>query len=159
MGSYLNFLMVSVFLFSLVSVSVPWVSATSKDAGPLEVAEAEEALVLAYEAVWDAEEMGANVSGLLHRLNVGGEYLAEAYAYVRLGDSESASHFAGLCSDIVEGVRSEAFELRDETKRLGEANFVVNMVGSVVAVIAVLVFCSIAWIVFKRHYRRRVGLR
>jgi hypothetical protein len=55
MVSWLKFLVVSVFLFSLVSASVPWVSATNGDAVPLEVAEAEEALVSAYGVVLEAE--------------------------------------------------------------------------------------------------------
>jgi hypothetical protein len=159
MVSCSKFLVVSVFLFSLVSVSVPWVSAVDGDVMSLEVAEAEEALILAYDSVLEAEEAGANVSGLLDRLSVGGNYLAEAYAYVRLDDFENASRFAGLCSGVVESMRSEAFELRDEAKRLGEADFVVNMIGSVVGVVFVLVFSSVVWLVFRRHYRGRVGLR
>jgi len=60
----------------------------------------------------------------------------------------------------VEDLKSEAVELRDEAKRLGDADFVVKMFGSVVGVIVVLVSCSVAWLVFRRRYRRRVlGLR
>jgi hypothetical protein len=57
-------------------------------------------------------------------------------------------------------VRSEAFELRDEAERLGEADFVVNMIGSVVGVIVVVVSGFVVWRVFRRRYVGRVlGLR
>jgi len=84
------------FLFLLLSVSIRWVGAVDEDVVALDIAEAEEILVSAYGAVLEAEEAGANVSGLLGRLNLGGEYLAEAYAYVRLGDSEKEGYFFEL---------------------------------------------------------------
>jgi len=151
-------LMVSAFLFFLLSFPTLLVSASSEDMVTLALTEAEEALVSTHEAVLEAEQAGANVSGLLDKLNLGAEYLAEAYVWYRLGVSENASRFAGLCSDVIGGVSSEAVELRDEAKRLGEANFVVNMIRSVVGVIVVFVSCSIVWLIFRRRYRRRVGL-
>lgn len=160
MVSWLKFLAVSVFLLLLVPVSVPWVSATNGDAVPLEVAEAEEALVSAYNVVLEAEASGANVSGLLDELNVGAEYLAEAYVWVSLGNSENTNHFAGLCHDIAEDVQSNAVELRDEAKDSWMSEYVVVMLGSVVGVILVVVLCFVGWRVFKRHYRKKVlGLR
>jgi len=160
MGSCSKFFVFSVFLFLLLSVSIRWVSAVDEDVVALDIAEAEEVLGSAYGAVLEAEEAGANVSGLFVRLDVGGEYLAEAYVWYRLGVYESASRFAGLCRDVVGDVRSEAFELRDEAERLGEADFVVNMIGSVVGVIVVVVSGFVVWRVFRRRYRKRVlGLR
>lgn len=160
MGSWLKFLFASVFLFLLVPVTVPWVSAANGDAVPLEVAEAEEALVSAYDVVLEAEESGANVSGLLDKLTVGGEYLAEAYVWVRLGNSENTTHFAGLCHDIAEYVQSDAVELRDEAKDSWMSEPVVVMLRSVVGVILVVGLCFVGWLVFKRHYRKKVlGLR
>jgi len=160
MGSWLKFLVVSVFLFLLVPFAVPWVSATNGDAVPLEVAEAEEALVSAYDVVLEAEESGANVSGLLDKLTVGGEYLAEAYVWVRLGNSENTNRLAGLCHDVAEDVQSDAVELRDETKGSWMSETVVVMLGSVVGVILVVGLCFVGWRVFRRHYRKTVlGLR
>jgi hypothetical protein len=156
MGSCLKFLVVSVFLFSLVSVSVPWVSATNGDVVSLEVAEAEEALVLAYDAVLEAEEAGANVSGLLDRLSVGGEYLAEAYVYVRLGDSESAGRLAGFCVEAVDGVEGEAALLREEAARLERADLLASVFGSAVGVVIVVVSGFVLWELFKRRFNEKV---
>jgi hypothetical protein len=160
MVSWLKFLVVPVFLFSLFSVSVPWVSATDGDVVPLEVAEAEEALVSAYEVVLEAKEAGANVSGLLDKLNVGSEYLAEAYAYVRLGDFESAGRFVGLCVEVVDDVGDEAVLLRDEAVRLEKEDFSVRVLGSAVGVIIVVVGGFVIWELFKRRYYEKVlGLK
>jgi len=131
-----------------------------EDVVALDIAEAKEVLGSAYGAVLEAEEAGANVSGLLGRLNLGGEYLAEAYVWYRLGVSEDASRFAGLCVEVVGDVRSEAFALRDEAERLGEADFVVKMFGSVGGVVVVVVVGFVVWRVFRRRYLGRVlGLR
>ena len=156
MGSLLKLLVVSVILFSLISVFVPWVSATYGDAVPLAVAEAEDALVSAYEVVLEAEEAGANVSVLLDKLNVGAEYLAEAYVGDRLGDSENTSRFAGLCHEIAQDVQSDAVELKDKAKFSWMSEPVVIMLWSVVGVILVVGLCLIGWLVFRQHYRKKI---
>jgi hypothetical protein len=160
MGSCSKFFVFSVFLLLLLSVSIRCVSAVDEDVVSLGLADAEEVLVSAYDAVLEAEEAGVNVSGLVVRLNLGGEYLAEAYVWYRLGVSENASRFAGLCISVVGGVRSEAFALRDEANRVGEDDSVVKLVGSVVGVVAVLIGGFMVWRVFRRRYVRRIlGLR
>lgn len=160
MSSPFKLLVISVLLLFLLPVFIPWVSASSEDVAILSITQAEESLASAFEAVLDAEMAGANVSGLLGRLNVGGEYLAEAYAYVRLGDSENAGRFAGLCVEAVDDVESEAVGLRDEAVRLGEADFGVKFFGSVVGVVVVVVAGFVVWRVFRRRYHEKVlGLR
>jgi hypothetical protein len=153
-------LIFSVFLFLLVSVSVPWVSAVDEDVTSLEVAEAEEALLLAYDSVLEAEEAGANVSGLLDKLNVGSEYLAEAYVSVRLGDSENAARLAGLCVEAVSDVTGEAVFLKDDAARLKRADFLVKAFASAAGVVIVVVSGLVLWTVFKRRYfENALGLK
>jgi len=159
MGSYSKLFVFSAFLLFLLPFPILLVSASSEDVVTLALTEAEEALASTHEAVLEAEQAGANVSALLDKSNLASEYLAEAYVWYRLGVFENANRFAGLCSDVIGGVRSEAFELRDEAKRLSEADFVVNIIRSVVGVSVVLVSCSIAWLVFRRRYHKRVGLK
>jgi hypothetical protein len=156
MGLCLRVFVVSVFLFSLVSVSVSGVGATNGDDVPLEVAEAEEALVLAYDSVLEAEEAGANVSSLLDMLNVGESYLAEAYAHLRLGDSESAVRLAGFCVEIMDDLEGEAVLLRDEASRSERADVLARMFGSAVGVVIVVVSAFLLYEVFKRRYYEKV---
>jgi hypothetical protein len=160
MVSCFKFLVVSVFLFSLVSVSVPWVSAVDGDVMSLEVAEAEEALILAYDSVLEAEEAGANVSALLNKLSLGGEYLAEAHVSVLLGNFANASRFAGLCVEVGTEVEDEAILLRDEAGRLEREDVLVRVFGSAVGVIIVVVSGFALWTIFKRRYNQRIlGLK
>lgn len=156
MGSCLRFLVVIVCLFSLVSVFVPWVGAVDGGAASLAVAEAEEALVSAYGAVLVAEEAGADVSGLLVRLNVAAGYLAEAIVFVGLGDYEGAVRLAGLCVEAVDGVEGEAVLLRGEAARRGMEDVLVRVFGSVVGVVVVAVGGFVLWGVFKRRYVGKV---
>jgi len=156
MSSWSKLLTASAVIFLLLQVSIPWINASSENLVTVSLTEAEEALASSYGAVLAAEQAGANVSGLFARLNIGGEYLSEAYVWYRLGDSANTNHFAGLCSDLVKDVRSDAVELRDEAQRVKDAENVITIFGSVVAVVVVVISCFVSWSIFKRNYRRRV---
>ncbi len=156
MSSWSKLLTASAFIFLLLQVSIPWINASSENLVTVSLTEAEEALASSYGAVLDAEQAGANVSGLLDKLNLGGEYLSEAYFWYRSGDSEAANHFAGLCRGVVGNVRNEAIELMDAAQRVKDAENSITIFGSVVAVIVVVISCFVSWSIFKRNYRRRV---
>jgi hypothetical protein len=155
MGYCVKFLVVSFLLFSLVSVSIPWVCAED-DGAFLEVAEAEEALALAYDVVLEAEEAGANVSSLLDKLTVGGGFLAEAYAHIRLGDYERAGRLADFCVEVVDVVEEEAVLLKDEAERMKREDLLVRVFGSAVGIVIVVVIGFVLWQVFKRRYHQKV---
>ena len=152
-GAWLKFLVVFVLVFSLVSVSFPLVCAAD---GEVYLVEAEEALGLAYDAVLEAEGAGADVSGLLDRLSVGGGYLAEAYVLVRLGDMEGAERAVGLCVEVGDGVEGEAALLGEEAARSEMEDVLVRVFGSAVGVVIVVVSAVLLWEVFKRRYHERV---
>lgn len=147
--------MFSVLLFLLLSVSVTWVGAADADKAAQDLANAEEALVSANGAVLEAEEAGANVSGLLVTLNAGGGYLAEAYNWYRLGVFESASSYAGLCREVVSDVSSQAVGLRDEAEALVKEDFLVRIFGSAVGMGVILVVGFVVWRAFRRRYIKR----
>ena len=126
-----------------------------EDVVALDLAEAEEALDSAYVAVLDAEEAGANTTGLLVRLSVGGEYLAEAHNWYRSGAFENASRFIGFCQEVIGDVGSEAVALREEAERLAREDVLVRVFGSSVGVVVVLVLGFLVWGVFRRNYIKR----
>jgi hypothetical protein len=154
MGSCLRFVVVSVFLFSLLSVS--GVGATNGDVVALEVAEAERALVLAYNAVLEAEEAGANVTSLLTRLSAAGEFLSEAYVFVHLGNFEGAARLAGFCVEVADDVEVEAILLREEAARIERADVFTKVFGSAVGVVIVVVGGFLLWSLYKRRYLEKV---
>ena len=106
---------------------------------------AELAVDLAYEAVLEAEGVGANVSGLLVELSDGVEALSRAYMFSRVGDFDGAIYFADLCSDLVEGIEAEANELRDVTASERNQRLLLNTLGSVLAVGCILYGGFFGW--------------
>lgn len=148
-------------LLVLLVLSVPFFSSEAFEVHGEEVVtsdieSAEDAMISAYEAVSDAEHAGANASGLLARLNVAGEYLANAHIWYCLGDFDSATRFANLCYDVAEEVRNEAYELENETYGLRVTSLVVRTTGSMIAVIIIVFLSFFGWRVFKRRYQKRV---
>jgi hypothetical protein len=156
MTSWSKILTVSFLLLFLLPFPILLGNATSGNVVTSPLTEAEDTLTSTYEVVLEAEEAGANVSNLLDELNLGAEYLAEAYIYHRLGIAENANRFADLSISVVEGIRSEALELRDEAKIAEENESAMNMFGSTVGVVVVVVFFFIFWQLFKRRYYRRI---
>jgi hypothetical protein len=151
-----RFLVFSVFLFLLLSFSFSQVDAVDEDSVALDLADAEEALDSAYIAVLDAERAGANVSDLLVRLSVGGEYLSKAYFWYRLGAFENASRFASFCQDVVGNVGDDAVGLRNEAERLTREDVLIRVFGSAIGVVIVMILGFLVWGVFRRRYRKRI---
>jgi hypothetical protein len=147
-------LILSVFAVPLFVPAVFGVDGEDVAASAVDRAEAE--VASAYEAVLDAEEAGADVSGLLDRLNVAGGYLAEAHVWFGLGDFDEAVRLADLCYGVVVDVSGEAFGLESEAHALGVTDSVVRMTGSMVGVVVVVFLGFVVWRVFKRRYSRRV---
>ena len=141
-------------LFSGLTLSTS--ASSNQETAILSISEADYSMVQVHEVVLDAEEAGADVSGLLDRLDFAGEYLAVANIWYRLGDFENATRFAGLCFDVVEEVRSEAYRLKDEAYGLRVAGLFVRIILSFVGVGVVVLLSYVVWRAFKRRYRRRV---
>lgn len=130
--------------------------ADGEDVAASAIDRAEEAVVSAYDAVLDVEQAGANVSGLVARLNVGGEYLANAHILYELGDYDNATSFANLCYGVGEEVRNEAVELKNEAYGLWVNDLVVRMTGSMIGVVVIVFLSFFGWRAFKRRYRKRI---
>jgi len=148
---------VSLFLlFFTVSVLVCRVSASDEALAASAISQSEEVVASAYEAVLEAEQVGANVSGLLARLDDAGELLAEAKVALGLGEFDYVVFLAEYCSEIGGDVRDEADELRVEAYGSRIQSSRLTMVGSTVGVVCVVVGSFWGWRVFKRRYFRRV---
>jgi hypothetical protein len=118
--------------------------------------ESEEEIRLAYVAVLDAEQVGANVSLLLDKLNIAGDYLSTAYFWYNSGDSVTANNFANMAHESVLNVANEAVDLMDAAKATADTDFSSLLFTSVIGVVAVIIICSVAWIAIKRRYLGQV---
>jgi hypothetical protein len=139
------------------SIFIPKAFASnSKDTATISIERAENALVSAYQAVLEVEQVGANVSGLLAQLNEAGELLAEAHMAYRLRDFDEATRFADLCYDVGESVKNKADELRVEAYRSRTMGLWLTMSGSLVGMVAVVFGSFWGWRVFKRRYYEQI---
>jgi len=146
-------LLLSAFVFPFFVLRA---GAFSGDVATSAISEAEEVVASAYEAVLEAENAGADVSGLLDKLNEAGMLLAEAQIASRLGDFDEAVLLASLCSGIGESVKNEAYELRVEAYGSRVMVSWLTMAGSTIGVVAVVFGSFLGWRVFKRRYIQQV---
>jgi len=144
-------------LFALVSsIFVPCIKGSGVKDAASAIANAESAVNSAYDAVLEAEGAGANVSGLLNKLNDGAEALSKAYMSNRVGDFDNAIYFADLCCDLVEDIEAEANELRDVATVDSNQRFLLTSFGSGLALVCISCGGFFGWRFFKNRYHRRV---
>ena len=144
-----------VLVFSVFVFTTEILASNSEDIAAASIEGAENVLVSAYQVVLEAEQVGANVSGLLAQLNEAGELLAEAQVAFRLGDFDEVVLSANNCSEIGENVKIEADELRIAAYGSRITGFWFTMTGSMVGVVAVGFGSFWSWRVFKRRYYTR----
>jgi len=90
---------------------------------------AEETIVDCYQAVVDAEKMGANVSILLVRLNNASMSLSKANLEYSRGNFDSALDFANESLQKLNGFVEDANVLKNSALQEGRWDFTVNVVG------------------------------
>jgi len=134
-------------------VCVPCFGFSGEDAS-LVISAAEGGIVACYEAVSDAQEAGANVSALLSVLDEAGWLLSRAKLAYATGDFGSAVSFANQSRLKLNGFIAEAEVLRETALRQGHLDFMINVVGSAVGAVAVVVGGFAVWIFLKRKYDR-----
>lgn len=149
--SVLRVAFVLVLLFAAASqffASVT-IAESNEDEATSALVSAEGAVVSAYQAVLEAEGTGANVSGLLVRLNEAGEFLTRARMAYRMEDFDSALDFAVQSQQKLNGFAVEADALRGAAMQEHYLDFMVNVVGSVVGAVAVVCVGFVSWFFFE----------
>jgi hypothetical protein len=120
------------------------------------IADAEQALSQAYEAVLDAEKAGANVSVLLVKLNGGVDSFLDAQRAFESGDDVEAVRLANSASGVAGEVWDEAATLSVEAGDAAVDRSWVFLVVSTVAVSVVAVGSWVGYRFFKQWYYRRL---
>jgi hypothetical protein len=100
----------------------------------------------------DAERAGANVSGLILRLNEAGGILAEAEIALRNGNSSEAASKASQCIGIAESVKGDADVLKVSALEKAQTVFWTSLTFSVVGIAVFVVVLMLVWRWFKRGY-------
>jgi hypothetical protein len=105
-----------------------------------------------YAAVAQAEKAGADVTGLLSTLNDAGLLLSKAHLALKYGNFDSASALASQCVGKLDGFEGVAGGLRDSASQARSMDFAVNVIGSAVGAIAVVVGGFLVWQLLKKKY-------
>jgi len=141
-----------VLVFS-ASIFMPEILASnSEDTAAASIEGAENALVLAYQAVLEVEQVGANVSGLLAKLNEAGELLAKAHMAYRLEDFDNATSSADQSKDVGIELENEAYELKNSAWHENIQRLWLTIMGSVLGVIVIVSGSFWTWRFLKRRY-------
>jgi len=120
------------------------------------ISEAEQSVAQSYEAVLDAERVGANVSDLLVRLNNAAGLLSEARLAFEVGNFEESVRLADFSGGVGSEVRNEAEWLKAKAISAGVNRLWLFLVGSVLAVAVVVSVSLLGYRYFKRWYYRRL---
>jgi hypothetical protein len=124
------------------------------------VGEADVAVRQAFNATLDAERAGANVSGLILRLNEAGTILGEAEIALKDGNSSEAASKAVQCIGIAESVKGDADVLKASALDEARTVFWASLTFSVVSIAVFVVVLMLVWRWFKRGYvRRMLGMK
>ena len=148
-----------VFLVTFAVLFVSPAFCYSEDEARVAVEAAESKILSCYNATFEAEQAGANVSGLLQVLNGAGWLLSEAKLAYNNEDFDLAYECAVNCSQKLEGIAIQANSLKIEAEQAGYMDFLVNYVSSAVASVVVVVGGYAAWVYFKRREKAVEGVR
>ena len=135
---------------------VSHVSAASSSEAQDAISRAESKVISAYKSVLEAENVGANVSSLLFRLNNSSMLLSKAQMQYRIGNFSEAVGFADQCYDSLNGIETEVNGLRDNAIMDRKQRMLISAVGSTLAISAVIFASVFGWRFFKDKFHKRV---
>lgn len=130
-------------------VAIGWASNQADAASA--IGQAEQRVNSCYQAAADAERNGANVTKLLLILDQSGTLLSNAQLAFQIGNFDSAYSLAIQSNTSLDGFESEANTLGDSAEKAGFTDFMVNIVGSAVGTIVVIVAGVLLWLYLKKR--------
>ena len=113
---------------------------------------ANNAVEQAFNAVWDAEKAGANVTGLLVQLNDAAGILAQAENSYRTGDSNTAAVQADSVLPIAQEVTIAAQDAKQTALVSGQNAFWSLIAFTVIGSFVFVLVLFLVWRWFKRSY-------
>lgn len=123
-----------------------------RDAAEATIGDAEDVIAECYGAVVEAERAGANVTDLLTALNEAGWLLSRAHLAYETGNFSLAVSFAEQSRARLDGFVDGAEVLKKSAAEIGYWDFMVNVVGSGVGAVAVVVGGFAIWTLLKRKH-------
>ena len=147
-------MVVLVLMLSVAAMPVRVFAVASVDEAQAAIDGAQARLVTCYEAAVQAENAGGNVTELASVLNGAGALLSQARVASENGEYDLAVNFASNCTDMLEGFAERADTLTVSAAQGGFFDFMVNVVGSTVGAVTVVIAGWILWISLKKRYEK-----
>jgi hypothetical protein len=151
-------ILIVVFCAIVVFASVPVVFAATEDDAKSAVNSAQQQLTACYQVFADADKAGAShanntaLARLQNVLNNASVFLSRADLAFRSGGYDNAQNFASLCQQNLSGFVDTANSLKQSAEQYAFWDFMVNVVGSSVGAVAVVVGGFAVWVFLKRKY-------
>ncbi len=145
-----------VLMLSVCILSVPQASGQT-DQSTSKLQAANTAVNQAFNAVLDAEKVGANVTDLLTRINTAQGILAQAENSYRSGDTNTAATQANTVLLIAHQVTTAAQNAKQEAIMSNQNNYWFTIAFSVVGMIMFLEVLVLFWLWFKRRYIKNLS--
>lgn len=152
--SLVCFLAVFVLVFFVVYASACVFAVATADEAQAAIDVAQARLVTCYEATVQAENAGGNVTELASVLNGASAFLSQARVASENGEYDLAVNFASNCTDILEGFAERADTLAISAAQGQFFDFMVNVIGSAVGAVAVVIAGWVLWINLKKGYEK-----
>lgn len=138
-------------LFILAAWTFSFALAQSSE-GLSAISGARSRIVTCFEAAQLAESAGANISSLTLKLNDAGNFLSNAETAFSIGDFSGAQSLAIESQNLLSNFESDADSLRVAATQAANMDFWVNIVGSTVGTITVIIVSAFVWILLKKRY-------
>jgi hypothetical protein len=139
-----------ILLLSIISVAHPVFA--DQASATAAINSAKDTLVRCYEDAKDAESAGANITLLTDTLNSAGQLLSQAEAAYAQDNFDVALNLAVQSQTTLNGFSSKAETLGLAALQQRNNDFIINVVGSIIATLLVLIAGLAAWSYVKKKY-------
>lgn len=120
------------------------------------ISDAEYDVASAYVAVASAEDVGADVSIFLKKLNDAGEFLVKAYFAFKLGDFEYANQLGMQGSNTAKEIIDDATRLKMDAEIKFSNRLLITVTASGLGLSILFVLSLYGWRLLKKWYIKRV---
>ena len=127
-------------------------ASVNADEARIAIQAAESRVIACYNATADAENTGGNVTELITVLNEAGDLLSQAKAAYNMGEFDIAAGLASNCTGTLSGFADRAMILRNNAADERHFDFMINIVGSAVGAVMLVILSWILWIYLNKRY-------
>ncbi len=156
MNKRVNIIVVLSLLLVLVIIPSLCVSFTKASNESESIDAANSSINQAFTSVYDAQKAGANVTGLLTRLNTAGVLLAQADNAYHAGNLSNVTASADNARSIANQVNNDALNLKNDSINRSQNNFLLTCLFSFSAALIFVVVLLLAWRRLKRSYMKKL---